>query len=71
MADLSAFSEYEREFLSLTTQLPARISTIMQYTSDAEQANAEIKRIDSDLITARQRVRSFCVCTQLSTVCCT
>ena len=55
--DLAAFNEYEREFLSLTSQLPTRISTILQYTTDAEQANAEIKRIDSDLIQAKQRVR--------------
>lgn len=56
--DLSAFTEYEREFLSLTSPLPARISAILQYTSDAEQATSEIKRVDSDLITAKQRVRA-------------
>ena len=55
--DLSAFNEYEREFLSLTSPLPSRVSAILQYTSDAEQATAEIKRVDSDLVSAKQRVR--------------
>ena len=54
--DLSAFNDYEREFLSLTSQLQPRISQLLQYTTDAEQANAEIKRIDSDLTTAKQHV---------------
>lgn len=54
--DLSAFTAYEREFQSVTSQLQPRISSVMQSTNDAE-ATAEIRRIESDAVIARQRVR--------------
>ena len=53
--DLSAFNDYEREFLSLTSTLPGRVTSLTNY-SDPEQATSEIRRLDSDLTQAKQRV---------------
>jgi hypothetical protein len=45
-------------------QLPTRINSVIQYANETE-ANAEIRRIESDLTTARQRVcfRNAVLCT--------
>jgi len=56
--DLSNFNEYEKEFLSLSGQLPARINAVLQYTTDEGLAQAEIKRLEGDIMQARQRVRA-------------
>jgi hypothetical protein len=53
-ADLAAFTDYEHEFTTLCAQLPTRINTLIQYESNAEKAQAEIRRIMSDLATAKQ-----------------
>ena len=58
MADLGAFNDYERDFLSLTTPLPGRVTSLTNYT-DPEQATSEIRRLDSDLTQAKQRVCSL------------
>lgn len=56
MADLSAFNDYERDFLSLTSPLPTRINTLLQHTGDADSANSELRKIEMDVTTARQRL---------------
>jgi len=53
-ADLAAFTDYEHEFTTLCAQLPTRINTLIQYESNAEKAQSEIRRIMSDLATAKQ-----------------
>jgi len=55
-ADLAAFGDYEQEFKTLCAQLPTRINTLVQYESNADKAQTEIRRIMSDLATAKQRV---------------
>ena len=39
------------------TQLPTRVNALLQYNSDADAANAEIRKIEADLTSAKQRVR--------------
>jgi DNA repair exonuclease SbcCD ATPase subunit len=55
-ADLAAFQDAEAEYNTLCSQLPTRINTIVQYESNADKAQSEIRRIMSDLATAKQRV---------------
>lgn len=39
-------------------QLPTRVNALLQYASEADAANAEIRKIEADLTQAKQRVRS-------------
>ena len=39
-------------------QLPTRVNALLQYATDADAANAEIRKIESDLTQAKQRVGS-------------
>lgn len=55
-SDLVAFGDSEAEFKALCAQLPTRINTLVQYESNADKAQSEIRRIMSDLATAKQRV---------------
>ena len=57
--DLASFLDYEREFISVSSQLPLRINTVQQSTNETE-ATAELKRIETDLAQARQRVSGGC-----------
>lgn len=57
-ADLASFNEYEKDFLALSSQLPIRLNSVMTYSSEAE-ANAELRRIESDMTQARQRLQDM------------
>ena len=57
--ELSSFSEYERAFQSLAAQLPLRISSVMNSGASDNDANAELKKIESDLTQARQRLQDM------------
>ena len=54
---LAAFTEYERDFQQLTSQLPTRVNALLQYSNEADAANAEIRKIEQDITQAKQRVR--------------
>src|SRR5690348_14012384 len=54
MAELAAFQDYEREFVQVTTQLPTRINALLNYESNADAAQTELRRIKSDLSQAKQ-----------------
>lgn len=54
--DLAAFNDYEKDFLTLTNQLPSRVNALLQYNSEADAANAEIRKIEADLTSAKQRL---------------
>jgi Vesicle transport v-SNARE protein N-terminus len=56
--DLSGYREYEREFLSISSQLPLRINSVMAYTNDNE-ANAELRKIEADMTQARSRLQDM------------
>jgi chromosome segregation ATPase len=55
-SDLVAFGDSEQEFKTICAQLPTRINTLVQYESNADKAQGEIRRIMSELATAKQRV---------------
>ena len=54
MADIASFMDTEREFKQITTSLPTRINTLVNYESNPEAAQAELKRIKADLHAAKQ-----------------
>lgn len=54
MAELAAFNDYEREFQQVTTSLPTRINGLIAYENNADNAQAELRRIKGDLSQAKQ-----------------
>ena len=54
MAELASFMDTEREFKTITTALPTRINTLLNYESNPEAAQSELKRIKAELHSAKQ-----------------
>ncbi len=58
--ELTSFNEYEREFQSIASKLPGRITTVQGYAPAQEaDANAELRKIEAEMTQARQRVRGL------------
>jgi hypothetical protein len=57
-AELSSFLDYEREFLSLSSTLPPRINSLSSVEAESEAA-PELRRVEADLTTARQRLQDM------------
>eukprot|EP01138_Halocafeteria_seosinensis_P000796 gb/GECG01000817.1/.p1 GENE.gb/GECG01000817.1/~~gb/GECG01000817.1/.p1 ORF type:complete len:197 (+),score=29.68 gb/GECG01000817.1/:1-591(+) len=59
MADLSAYNDYEEEFLRMSRELQNRISALRNQDDDkrgAERSQAELKSIETDLWQAKQQL---------------
>jgi multidrug resistance efflux pump len=57
--ELAAFNDYEREFLSRSSQLPGRINELMVHGTDADQATAELKEVERELLKAKQNLKDM------------
>lgn len=58
MGEAASFQEYEKDFLGISSQLPLRINSVMAMTNEAD-ANAELRKVESDLTQARQRLQDM------------
>lgn len=58
-SELSSFAEYERAFQALAAQLPLRITAVMTGGASDADATAELKKVESDLTQARQRLQDM------------
>jgi len=58
-SELSSFAEYERAFQALAAQLPLRITAVMTGGASDADASAELKKVESDLTQARQRLQDM------------
>ena len=54
MAELAAFTDYEKEFTLLTNSLPARINTLLNYESSSDNAQTELRRIKQEMSQSKQ-----------------
>jgi len=54
MAELAAFTDYEKEFTQVVNSLPARINTLLNYESSADSAQTELRRIKGEMSQAKQ-----------------
>ena len=54
MAELAAFVDYEREFTATTSSLPTRINALLNYESNADSAQTELRRIKGEMSQAKQ-----------------
>jgi hypothetical protein len=54
MSELAAFNDYEREFTLLTSALPTRINTLLNYESSSDAASSELRRIKGEMSQAKQ-----------------
>lgn len=54
MSELAAFTDYEKEFTQVTSQLPTRINALLSYETNADAAQTELRRIKMDLSNSKQ-----------------
>jgi hypothetical protein len=56
MAELAAFTDYEKEFTQVVNSLPARINSLLNYESNADNAQTELRRMKGEMSQAKQLV---------------